>query len=311
MIGRLTSGLVPLALVAASAVALAEAPHAAEAQVTIADGIVLDLSMSGVVSPSSTGLDSWVQVHDGELYRLVVDSGGRARFSYAIRVEPRGTGVELVFRPVRLHEAMRAFAPRQRTYTLPFRLESGLVTLPDTQTSGPVSAGDEVVMDMFDNRETGQRIGDRVRVVAVSSAAVARLAASRKARWDSRVVLTVAGVTIRRSGLVIHHDRPGTLATGHTIALGLGQQVGTVIVSAEPPQNEVPYGVATVEGRTLRFTLDGDEYECTGTEPIGPEGLTSVWMYVRREPLPHVKGHWVGAGESVDALMRMWQTRPR
>ena len=279
MMTRLAFGFV-LAFVASAPVAHAQELLAAETRVTLADGIVLGLSMSGVSSPSTAALEPRVRVQDGEVYRLIVDGAGRARFSYAIRVDPRAKGVELVFRPVRLHEALRAFAPQQRIYDLPFRLESGLVTLPDVQTSGAVSAGDSVTLDLFDNRDTGQRVGDRLRVIAIAPEAIEQLAATRKARVESRAVLTIAGKTIRRAGQVINSDRPGNLATGHVVALGLGEGVGTAVFSAEPAQMEAPYGVAVVDGHTLRFTLDGVDYECSGTDPIGPPGLASVWMYV-------------------------------
>jgi hypothetical protein len=109
-------------------------------------------------------------------------------------------------------------------------------------------------------------------------------------------------MTIRRTGRVLNADRPGTLATAHAVGLGLGEN-GTVVFSAEPPQAEGPYGVATIDGSVLRFTLDGVQYECTGSDPVGPPGLSSVWMYVLREPLPDVKGFFVAGGDSVDVLM--------
>jgi hypothetical protein len=310
MITRVVLGPV-LALAASAPLARAQQALTAETRVTIADGIVLGLSISGVASPATVGLEPRVRVQDGEVYRLIVDGAGRARFSYAIRVDPRATGVDLVFRPVRLHEAVRAFAPQQRTYELPFRLENELVTLPDVQTSGVMSAGDSVSLDLFDNRDTGQLVGDRLRVIAIGSTAVEQLAATRKARKDSRPVLTVAGMTVHRAGRMIRSDKPGTFATGHVVGLGLGVDVGTAIFSAEPPQNEAPYGVATVDGNTLRFTLDDEAYECLGTEPIGPPGLTSVWLYLRREPLPFGNGHAVMASDSVDTLHKMWRARAR
>lgn len=311
MIACLALGLVLAHAVPVSA-APAEEALTAETLVTVAEGIVLGLSMSGVASPATAGLEPRVRVQDGEIYRLIVDAAGRARFAYAIRIDARGARVEVVFRPVRLHEAVRAFAPPQPFYNLPFRLEGGLVTLPDIQMSGAVSAGDSISLDLFDNPETGQRIGDQLRVIAISPRAVEQLAATRKARIESRAVLTIAGKTIRRGGQVINSDKPGTFATGHVVGLGLGADVGMAIFSAEPPQTEVPYGVASVDGHTLRFALDGQEYECSGTDPIGPPGLTSLWMYVERQPPAFVRGFSVAASDdSADAVIRSWRTLRR
>ncbi|MGV3518585.1 hypothetical protein [Luteitalea sp.] len=281
---------------------VAQTSGPAVARITVADGIELELSMTGV-RPNGRDLEPRVQVQDGDVYRMIVDGDGYARFAYALRLEARTGGVELLFRPVRLHEAMRAFAPRQRTYDSPFRLDGGLATFFDVQSSGTVRPGDNITLDLFEQRETGHRVGDAVRVISVSAAGLARLAALRARRQDNRPVLTLAGMTIRRAGRVLNADRPGTLATAHAVGLGLGEKNGTVFFSAEPPQTEVPYGVATIDGRVLRFTLDGVEYECTGTEPVGPPGLSSVWMYVLREPLPYVKGFFVAGGDSVDVLM--------
>ncbi len=282
--------------------AVAQTSGTAVARITVADGIELELSMAGV-RPNGRDLKSRVQVHDGEVYRMIVDGEGYARFAYALRLKARDGEVELLFRPVRLHEAVRAFAPRQRTYTLPFRLDSGLATFADVQSSGTIRSADSITLDLFEQRETGHRVGDVERLVSMSEAGLARLAALRRHRQDNRPVLTVAGMTIRRAGRIINADQPGTFATAHAVGLGLGEKNGTVLFSAEPPQTEVPYDVATIDGRVLRFTLDGVEYECTGSEPVGPPGLSSVWMYVRREPLPYVKGFFVAGGDSVDVLM--------
>lgn len=307
MNSRRRLGAIALMAWTMGAPALAQTSGAAVARITVADGIDLELSMTGV-KPTFPDLESRVQVQDGEVYRMIVDGQGNARFAYALRLEPRSEGLELRFRPVRLHEAVRAFAPRQRTYTLPFRLDSGLATFADVQSSGTIRPGDSIELDLFEQRDTGHRVGDVVRLVSVSEAGLARLAALRTHQQENRPVLTVAGMTIRRAGRLINADQPGTFATSPVIGLGLGEGNGTVIFSAEPPQTEVPYGVATIDGRILRFTLDGIEYECTGSEPVGPPGLSSVWMYVRREPLPYVKGFFVAGGDSVDALMN--PTRP-
>ena len=84
------------------------------------------------------------------------------------------------------------------------------------------------------------------------------------------------------------------------------------IFSAEPPQTEVPNSVAFVDGHTLRFTLDGQEYECSGTDPIGPPGLTSLWMRVERQPPSFVNGFWVAASDdSADTFITSWRTMGR
>ena len=287
-----------------SAPAMGQTAGAAVARITVVDGIELELSMTGV-KPTFRHLEPRVQVQDGEVHRMIVDDEGYARFAYALRLEARQGGVELLFRPVRLHEAMRAFAPRQRTYVSPFRLDGGLATFGDVQESGPILPGDSVTLDLFEQRDTGHRIGDVVRLASLSAAGVARLAALQARRKDSRPELTVAGLTVLRAGRVLHRDQPGTFASAHAVGLGLGAETGTAFFSAEASQTEVPYGVATIDGRVLRFTLDDVEYECVGTEPVGPPGLSSVWMYVRREPLPYVKGFFVAGGDSVDVLMNV------
>ena len=62
--------------VSASA-AVANDALTAETRVTVAEGIVLGLSMTGVTSPSTAGLEPRVRVQDGEVYRLIVDGAGR------------------------------------------------------------------------------------------------------------------------------------------------------------------------------------------------------------------------------------------
>ncbi len=289
----------------------AVADDSAEARITVADGIVLGLSMTGVLPHGSQAMDSRIAVKDGEVYRIIVDTSGYARFAYAIRLDPLDGGVDVVLRPVRLHEAARAFASGQRTFVLPFRLDRTLATLDAVQASGRLGSGDEVSLDLFDNRQTGQQVGDRLRVISLSPQGVAALETSRRQRADVRRELTLAGLTIRRGGTVLNVAKYGSLATGPVVAAGLGDETGTVAFSAEAPTDVPPDGVATVDGNVIRFTLDGVDYECTGTEPVSPPEVTSVWMYVRREPMPHVRGFWVGAGDSVAAVLTPWQIAPR
>ncbi len=204
------TGSVMIALIAwaTGGPALARTSGTAVARITVADGIELELSMTGV-RPNVRDLEPRVQVQDGEVYRMIVDGHGYARFAYALRLEARTGGVELLFRPVRLHEAMRAFAPRQRTYDSPFRLDSGLATFFDVQSSGTIRPGDDVTLDLFEQRETGHRVGDVVRLVSASEAGLGTVGRIAHTPTGQPSVLTVAGMTIHRAGRVINADRTG------------------------------------------------------------------------------------------------------
>ena len=89
-----------------------------------------------------------------------------------------------------------------------------------------------------------------------------------------------------------------------------------MIFGAEPHPEEPSAGIATIEGGTLRFWLDGQEYECVSAEPIGPEGVTSLWMYVidRDVPDPSMRDFfkgpvWAGASNSVEDAFAMFRGR--
>ena len=148
-------------------------------------------------------------------------------------------------------------------------------------------------------------------MIAISPKAVEQLAVTRQASLASRPVLTIAGMTTRREGQVINRDKPGTLATGHVVGLGLGAEVGTAIFSAEPPQTEAPYGVAVIDGHTLRFTLDGQDSSVRGRNPSPLQESRRCGCYVVREKPPFVKGYWVAGGDSVDAFIKSWRASAR
>lgn len=67
----------------------------------------------------------------------------------------------------------------------------------------------------------------------------------------------------------------------------------------------------------MRFWLDGQEYEYVSAEPVGPAGLSSLWMYVVDRDVPDPSRRdpragriWVGASDSVDAALAMLRWRP-
>jgi hypothetical protein len=311
-----TAALVPMVLVlTAGMVAAAEARSSRELTMRLSDGIVLAVSMDGVDGDApSPDIDVRSSARTGEVHRLVVDERGIARFAYAVSVEPDGEGAALSFRPVRLHETLGAFSPGTPTYTLPFGLDGAVATLDEHQTTGRVSEGDVIRLDVFEQPETGRRLTDVIRVVELSPSSVRRLAASRALSSGKPPTLTLAQFELKRDGTLV--GRMGGLATNHVVMLGLVGR-GTVIFSAEPHPDEPSAGMATVEGGTLRFWLDGHEYEYVSAEPVGPAGLTSLWMYVADRDVPDPSWRdrragpiWVGASDSVDRALAMLRWRP-
>lgn len=295
--------------------AAAQAASSRELTMRLSDGIVLAVSMEGIEGHAqSPDIDVRSSARTGEVHRLVVDEKGIARFAYAVTVEPDGEGAALSFRPVRLHETLGAFSPGTPTYTLSFGLDGSIATLGERQTTGRVSEGDVIRLDVFEQPETGRRLTDVIRVVELSPSSVRRLAASRAVRSAKPPTLTLAWFELTRDGETL--TRTGGLATGHTLMLGLVGR-GTVIFGTEPHPDEPSAGMATIEGSTLRFWLDGQEYACVSAEPIGPEGLTSLWMYVvdRDVPDPSMRDFfkgpvWVGASDSVEGALTMFRPRP-
>lgn len=310
-----TSARVSMALALTMGMSAAvEARSSRELTMRLSDGIVLAVSMDGVEGDAqSPDIDVRSSTRTGEVHRLVVDERGIARFAYAVSVEPDGEGAALTFRPVRLHETLGAFSPGTPTYTLSFGLDGAIATLGERQTTGRVSEGDVIRLDVFEQPQTGRRLTDVIRVVELSPSSVRRTAASRAVQSSKPPTLTLAQFELKRDGEVL--ARMGGLATGHTVMLGLVGR-GTVIFSAQPHPDEPSAGMATVEGGTLRFWLDGQEYECVSADPIGPEGLTSLWMYVidRDVPDPSMRDFfkgpvWVGASGSVEGALAMFRRR--
>lgn len=310
------SARVSMALVLAVGLgAAAEAQSSRELTMRLSDGIVLAVSMDGVEGdPGTPDIDVRSSSRSGEVHRLVVDERGVARFAYAVSVEPDGAGAALAFRPVRLHETLGAFSPGTPTYTLSFGLDGTIATLDERQTTGRVGEGDVIRLDVFEQPQTGRRLTDVIRVVELSPSSVRRLAASRAVPSAKPATLTLSQFELKRDGEVL--ARTGGLATGHVVMLGLVGR-GTVIFGTEPHPDEPSVGMATIEGSTLRFWLDGREYECVSAEPIGPEGLTSLWMYVidRDVPDPSMRDFfkgpvWVGASGSVEGALAMFRPRP-
>lgn len=282
-----------------------------EIQVRLAPGVALGLSIDGVnTSAVAPLLVSSAAARDGELYRLVVDDGGHVRFAYAMTAQPTRGGAELSFRPLRLHEVMQAFAPKQAVYDLPFKLDASLVTLRDTQRTGIIRVGDVVRLELFEHARTGGRIADVIRVIDLWPDAVQRLNATHRAAPPKRVALTLSGLRLRRDGVVMSEQRAGTFSTGDVLLLGIPGH-GQVAFTAEPDPTIEPTGVAALDGRTLRFTLGGHEFECVSNEPVGPDGLTALWMYASDHPGPPMsKGRvWIGAARSVESWLASTQRR--
>ena len=309
------SGCIAVAFALTTCMSATAGPRSSsELTMRLSDGIVLAVSMDGVGDDAQPpDIDVRSSARTGEVHRLVVDERGIARFADAVSVEPDGEGAALSFRPVRLHETLGACSPGTPTYTLSFGLDGSIATLGERQTTGRVSEGDVIRLDVFEHAQSGRRLTDVIRLVELSPSSVRRLAASRVVPAHKPQTLTLAWCQLTREGEIL--TRTGGLATGHALMLGLVGR-GTVIFGTEPHPDEPSVGMATVEGRILRFWLDGQEYECVSANPIGPEGLTSLWMYVidRDVPDPSMRDFfkgpvWVGASGSVEGALAMFRRR--
>lgn len=286
--------------------AAAESSETAEQIVHLADGVVLGVSVEGAPDTWASRPDVGTRAADGMLHRLLVDHRQIARFAYALAVEPAGDGAVIVVQPVRLHETIAAYSSGVRTFDLPFRLEGSVPTLDDAQSSGTLNAGDVLRLDTVEHADTGIRLTDVIRIIELDPAAVRATASRRAAATGTRPTLTVAGPEIRRDDVLIHRTSPGNLATGYALIIALPVE-GTLAFSVTAASNETPVAVATLHGPQMRFSLDGHDYQVTGTEPIGPPDVTTLWVYrlggwFSPRGLPSAPGVWLGAGNEVDRM---------
>lgn len=293
------------------------AAHVVQAQTTpeqivhLAPGVVVAVSMEGAHDTSTRRTDVGMRARDGELHRLLVDQDDVARFAYVLSVEPDGDGAAMVVRPVRLHETVAAYAPGTPGFVLPFRLDGPVATLDTAQTSGRVHAGDVMRLDTVEHRETGTRVTDVIRVVEMDPAAVQSAARRRAASMDAEPTLSLVAPTVRRDGTVV--GTMGGLASGRALILAV-PDAGTLVLRVSAADSEPATSIATVDGRTVRFSLDGHDWEATADEAIAPPDVTALWVYRLGgwfSPMgTGAPGLWIGAGDGdLDRMRKNFDAR--
>lgn len=166
-------------------------------------------------------------------------------------------------------------------------------------------------LDTVEHRETGSRVTDVIRVVELDPAAVQAVARRRAAPMDAEPTLSLVGPTVRRDGTVV--GTLGGLASGRALILAV-PDVGALVLRASAADSEPATSIATVDGRTIRFSLDGHDWEATADEAIAPPEVTALWVYRlggwfspmgTGEP-----GLWIGAGTGdLDRMRRNFGAR--
>jgi hypothetical protein len=304
----------------------AQVPRAGETVVRLAEGVTLAFSMEGGEhQPRAYLLEDRAIAHDGEIHRLVVDEHNVARFAYALtaRSTPEGRAV-LQLRPIKRSESFEAFAPKRSpgdtgpfSFVQSIRFDERLTTMAHDQVIGSVVPGDILRMDVFEHPQTGHRIAEVIRVVALSQPGVRRVEAVRAAAGvaaHERPTLRFDGLTIRRNGGLFVQQAVGNSAAGRVLMLGLRGR-GTLVFGAEADPDASATGMASVDGPRLRFWLDGEEFDVESSEPIGPDGVVSLWMYFEPgDPTwigtspdsasPAASKIWIGAGNDVGTTLR-------
>jgi hypothetical protein len=192
-------------------------------------------------------------------YRIFRDQNKLAVFAYELKVDlaSDGKALTVVAKPAENDFAAR-FPNADAGKPVP--------TLSSDHALGALSSGESGFLGLFEIPGMGIKLTDTVLVKL-----------NQPGGGTGSLRLAGARVTLNRQPIT-GNPPPSTVAGKFVMFYIPGR--GGFFFSAEQVPGRPFEDIGTIEGRRLRFTVNNDNYECTATQPILPQGENGqVWVY--------------------------------
>jgi hypothetical protein len=250
------------------------------------------------------------------LHRVEIDSSTRTFFGYDMLMERIADTRQC---RVTIQALSLTAADIASWYRGAFDLSYRTVMLPQYPPPQTIDSGDTVALDLLASPDGRQKVVDYLTVACVGGnqqrAAISRrgplsssASHSRQSGPASRDI-TLDDVMMRlRSASLSVNGGPvaGHVQAGDTAGAILWFAVpgkGRFLVSLTPRANHHFVKTGVIRGRTLGFSLDGDQYEVQSVSPI-LGGYSAINIYILRDrSYQSRQGRQFGAGDTVEEIL--------
>jgi hypothetical protein len=260
--------------------------------------VLLVATASGVMGEDrSNAIDAWFP--DGTGLEIYAESTGSTQINAAAGGITSKRGVDRVFRLVGDRDNnlifgyfLEAYRNTQTDTTviriLPLDQETAtgmlhvphptfhsatgqIPTVSSTHEIQPVNFGQAVTLDILQNPTTGEKIFDVLRPVAGPSQCPASMCVTAV---PHPAQLSLKEITLRVNGKAV--NAPASWVVGAAVRIDIPAH-GAYVISAEDPKMPHFFQTVRADGKSLGWSIDGDQLQVDSKTDIGASGI--IWVY--------------------------------
>jgi hypothetical protein len=227
-------------------------------------------------------------------HRWMADSIHHVYFGYDIVIEPSGPAHLVTIRPLSLTPEQLPPLANPSSWTM--------LPLPGYPAPQTVKIGDTIALTLLENRGTGQKIVDYIRIQNQARLSTSVTGTARDFSVED-AELHIAQPTVTLNGKAVETEASLLPAvTGPIVWFTLPNR-GLYVLSIAPHPRLGFVKAGEIRGDSLTFTLGGDTLTLDCNGPIAP-GYTPYNLYVYQDRSNSKPRFEIGAAARAEALLR-------
>jgi hypothetical protein len=208
-------------------------------------------------------------IANDEVNRLIVDKNDHILFGYILEAFRDTQSDTTVIRILPL-DAQTLKILNSPTSTLTGK-GVPIPTVSAVREFRSVKMGEVVTLDTLSNPATGEKIYDVLRPIAGPSPYPTGLAVTAV---PTAAQLSLKGIELRLNGQL--QNAPVSWMIGAAVRIDVPGH-GAYVIAAENPKNPHFYQTVRAEGKSLSWSIDGDQLQVVSKTDVGASGI--IWVY--------------------------------
>jgi hypothetical protein len=236
------------------------------------DGTGLDIHAESTGSTEIQAADGGITSERGvdRVFRLVGDRNNNAIFGYFLEAYRNTQNDSTVIRILPLDQKT-ATGMLHQPHPI-FNSATGQIpTVSSIREIRPVQMGQAVTLDILENPTTGEKVYDVLRPVSGPSQCPASMCVTAVPKAAQ---LSLKSIELRVNGQP--QNAPVSWIIGATVRIDVPGH-GAYVIAATDPKNAHFYQTVRADGKSLSWSIDGDQVQVISKTDVGASGI--IWVY--------------------------------
>lgn len=265
-------------LLLAVTASLAAAERSNDQRVWFPDGTGVEVFSEATGSTQVSAPMAVTGIANDEVNRLILDQSRDVLFGYLLTAFRDTQSDTYVIRILPLDSKTLAILNDSHSNINPRR--GPIPTVSMAREFRSLNVGEAVTLDVLYNPATGEKVYDVLRPIAGPSPYPATTAVTG-VRGPAR--LSLKDIVLRVDGLAV--SAPASWMIGEVVRIDIPGHGGYIIAANEPKEPGYTfYPSVRAAGKSLKWSIDGDQIEVTSQTNMGVDGI--IWVYHQPAPAP-------------------------